>query len=275
MLTLIDRIRRLHSDRDGTAARQIDLNLDLAQDNGGSAVPSSYEKRIPLPVPTRDAKLLLNLLRIRLETDPPCAPILKVTLKVTPASPRVAQGGLFAPLAPDPEKLEITLARIAGLVGQENVGSPRLIDSHRPGTFEMRPFAFLAPSVGPGFNPATIVAPTLRPARAGLKVSATTELEQQQADAERVALRIYRPPALASVSLKNDVPDRLAFRGIRGRVLTAGGPWRTSGCWWQSEAWQYDEWDLEIETLGSGLLGFYRIYLDLATKKWFVRGEYD
>ena len=104
---------------------------------------SGYEKIIPLPVPTRDPKLLLNLLRMQLEADPPSAPIVKAALKATPASPRVAQGGLFAPPAPDPEKFEITLARIAGLVGQQNVGSPRLLDSHRPGSFEMRPFAFL------------------------------------------------------------------------------------------------------------------------------------
>jgi len=75
-----------------------------ARENGG-AVQLRYEKNIPLPVPTRDSKLLLNLLRIQLETDPPPAPILKVALKVEPASPRVAQGGLFAPPAPDPEKL--------------------------------------------------------------------------------------------------------------------------------------------------------------------------
>ncbi len=100
-------------------------------------------------MPTRDSKLLLNLLRIQLETDPPSAPILKIALKVTPASPRVAQGGLFVPLAPDPEKLEITLARIAGLVGPQNVGSPHLLDSHRPGTFQMQPFAFMPPNVAP------------------------------------------------------------------------------------------------------------------------------
>jgi protein ImuB len=222
----------------------------MAHEKGDGAVESKYEKSIPLPVPTRDSKLLLNLLRIQLETDPPSAPILRVALKVAPASPRVAQGGLFVPLSPDPEKLEITLARIAGLVGQQNVGSPRLLDSYRSENFEMRPFAFLPPS-------------------------ATFKLGQHQADTERVALRIYRPPALASVGLKNDIPNQLSFRGIRGRVVTAGGPWRTSGYWWQSEAWNYDEWDVEIETAGSRLVGFYRIYCDRAIEKWFVRGEYD
>jgi protein ImuB len=254
------------------------LHLDLQAATGEvtvhnqfqGIVPPPYEKSIPLPVPTRDSKLLLNLLRIQLETDPPPAPILRVALKAAPASPRVAQGGLFAPPSPDPENLEITLARIAGLVGRENVGSPRLLDSHRPGSFQMQPFAFMPPSVGRGFSPA----------HAALKGGSTEcgptfKSGQHHPDSEKVALRIYRPPAAASVRLKNDTPDQLSFRGIRGRVVTAGGPWRTSGCWWQSEAWQYDEWDLEIETAGSGLVGFYRVYLDLAARKWFVRGEYD
>jgi protein ImuB len=285
------------------AANQIDLHLDLeadavlisgvapgfspapanlkvgattAHEKGDGAVESKYEKSIPLPVPTRDSKLLLNLLRIQLETDPPSAPILRVALKVAPASPRVAQGGLFVPLSPDPEKLEITLARIAGLVGQQNVGSPRLLDSYRPENFEMRPFAFLPPSVAPGLSPAHAdLKVGAAVAHAGLKPGATFKLGQHQADTERVVLRIYRPPALASVGLKNDIPNQLSFRGIRGRVVTAGGPWRTSGYWWQSEAWNYDEWDVEIETAGSRLVGFYRIYCDRAIAKWFVRGEYD
>jgi hypothetical protein len=38
--------------------------------------------------------------------------------------PRVLQNGLFVPLAPAPDKLELTLARLAKLVGEENIGSP-------------------------------------------------------------------------------------------------------------------------------------------------------
>jgi asparagine synthetase A len=75
--------------------------------------------------------------------------------------------------------------------------------------------------------------------------------------------------------LRHNAPERLSFRDIRGRVVMAGGPWRTSGCWWESRAWHYDEWDLEIENASSGLAGFYRVYLDLNASKWFVRGEYD
>ena len=247
---------------------------------------SQYEKIISLPVPTRDPKLLLNLLRMQLEADPPAAPIIKVALKAAPASPRVAQGGLFAPPVPDPEKFEITLARIAGLVGQQNVGSPRLLDSHRPESFEMRPFAFL-PAIGSaGVSPA--VPGASRPSQCAGRMPASQRAGRPryvakaapvfragQPGSERVALRVYRPPAPASVGLKNGIPDQLSFRGVRGRVVAAGGPWRTSGCWWRPDAWQFDEWDIELKMAGGGLAGFYRIYLDRALEKWFVRGEYD
>lgn len=204
-----------------------------------------YEKTIRLPVPTRDAKLLLNLLRIHLETEPLSSPVVKVAFHARPAAPRTAQGGLFAPLAPDPQKLEVTLARIAGLVGWDNVGSPRLLDTHRPGAFEMRRF----------------------------ELPPEKEKESQVESNGRVALRLYRPPPAAAVRLRNETPAHVSFCGVSGPVVTAAGPWRTSGCWWQSAAWKYDEWDVELETRKAP--GFYRLYFDFALDTWFVRGEYD
>jgi protein ImuB len=277
------------------AIHQIDLYLEL-QGQGGDRRLQEYEKSLRLPLPTRDPKLLLNLLRLQLEADPPSAPILRIRLKATPASPRVAQGGLFVPPSPDPEKLEIILARIAGLVGQGNVGSPCLLDSHRPESFRMQPFVFasVAGSADLFVRSAALSSSqreepqTLRN-RSALPTSRSSPPDSGGGDAlasgggypvpvqagATAALRIYRPPVPASVSLRHDAPERLSFRDVRGRVVMAGGPWRTSGCWWESRAWQYDEWDLEIENAGSGLAGFYRVYLDLNADKWFVRGEYD
>ena len=40
---------------------------------------------------------------------------------------------MFTPAAPEPEKLELTLGKIRGLVGEKNVGYPELFDTHRPG----------------------------------------------------------------------------------------------------------------------------------------------
>ncbi len=100
----------------------------------------TYEKSLSLPVPMRDSKMLLKLLRLHLQSDPPRAPILKVAISAEPAHPRSAQGGLFVPVSPDPEKLELTVARLANLVGDANIGSPELVDTHRPGEFRINRF---------------------------------------------------------------------------------------------------------------------------------------
>src|SRR6202011_3680904 len=87
-----------------------------------------------------DAKIFLKLLQLDLKAHPPGAPILKIYLSAEPARPRAAQGGLFLPPSPEPEKLELTLARIAGIVGENQVGSLELLDTHRPEGFRMRRF---------------------------------------------------------------------------------------------------------------------------------------
>ncbi len=63
-----------------------------------------------------------------------------VSIACEPVKPRVLQNGLFVPLAPAPDKLELTLARLAKLVGEENIGSPALLDTHRPDAFTMKQF---------------------------------------------------------------------------------------------------------------------------------------
>ena len=70
--------------------------------------------------------MLLNLLRLHLQGDPPAAPIVQIFLAAEPAAPRAMQTGLFLPSSPDPEKLELTIARLANLVGDSHVGSPRI-----------------------------------------------------------------------------------------------------------------------------------------------------
>src|SRR5690349_11389805 len=63
-----------------------------------------YEKVLTLPVPMRNPKTLLKLLRLQLQSSPPPAPIQKIYMTADAAAPRVAQNGLFVPCGPDPEK---------------------------------------------------------------------------------------------------------------------------------------------------------------------------
>lgn len=63
--------------------------------------------------------------------------------------------------------------------------------------------------------------------------------------------------------------DRRGFAG--GAVVTAAGPWRTSGDWWRGrESWDRDEWDV---ALGDGAV--YRIFLDRMTAGWFIDAVVD
>jgi protein ImuB len=96
-----------------------------------------------LPFPTRDVKLLLKVMEHSLEREPPDEPIAKIRLELVPTEPRRVQHGLFTPAAPEPEKLELTLGKIRGLVGEKNVGYPELFDTYRPGF--ARPAAILLP----------------------------------------------------------------------------------------------------------------------------------
>ncbi len=218
-----------------------------------------YEKVLTLPVPMRNAKTLLKLLRLQLQGDPPAAPIQKIYMTTDAAAPRVSQNGLFVPCGPDPEKLEVTIARLGKLVGEGNLGCAELLDSHRPESFRMTRFVV---------------------------VSEQNKRKQRESRKAVTGLRVMRPAQAVRVELRDEQPVRVYLRGMRGEVVAASGPWRSSGDWWQEDAWQQDEWDLAIafpsaekereQRRGEGPhAGLYRIYYDALRQGWFVRGEYD
>jgi protein ImuB len=238
-------------------------------------VSKIYEKTMRLPVPMRDSKLLLNLLRLRLQADPPQASILRIALTAEPERRRAVQNGLFRRNCVDPEKLELTIARLANLVGSTNVGSPEIMDTHRPGAFRMKRFA-------PAPNEVKFRRKT------GHAIAAANRKAEDESKPRRatVALRNFRPEWLARIELRGERPLHILFRGMRGRIVAASGPWRTSGDWWQEEEWRHDEWDIYIRfdfgatSMGRDLPeemqdGLYRIYYDGLRRSWFVRARYD
>src|SRR5919106_731807 len=101
---------------------------------------TTHERRLSLPYPMRDHKVFLKLLLLDTEMHPPQVAVRGISISCEPVKPRVLQNGLFEPLAPAPDKLELTLARLAKLVGEENIGSPALLDTHRPDAFSMKRF---------------------------------------------------------------------------------------------------------------------------------------
>jgi protein ImuB len=212
---------------------------------------SNFCRTLRLPLPMLDPKLFLKLLQLDLNAHPPGAPIMKIHLAAEPARPRLAQGGLFLPPSPEPEKLELTLARIAGLVGEPRIGSLELQDTYRAEGFRMRRFV-------------SEVAPKINRQKAAEEKSAVA------------ALRLFRPPLRATVTLENGEPARVVCskkKEVHGNVLWKAGPWRSSGDWWQREAWARDEWDIALQNADS--VALYRLVHDLLGGSWFLEGTYD
>jgi protein ImuB len=270
-------------------------------------------RTLRLPVPMRDAKIFLKLLQLDLKSHPPAAPVIKVAIAAEPVRPQVTQHGLFTPQGPEPEKLQLMLARIAGVVGEANLGSPEVLDTHRPGAFAMRPFE------GQVSRPQD----SRKKARSekSAKPRSGDEMPTLAGTHPHMALRLFRPPLRATVDLREGRPVRLAFspheqtRGrpqpVRGDIVWAAGPWRTSGEWWDGKeissftfhvssaeqraaaaegkqkseagnsAWAHDEWDIAVANeIADGpqarrALVFYRLVHDIAKQEWFVEGAYD
>ena len=105
-------------------------------------------RTLEFPVPVRESKVVLKQLQLDLEAHSPQAAVVSVEVLLNPTEARVLQHGLFIPQAPAPEKLHLTLARLTGLLGKDNVGSPELLDTHRPDAFVMRGFSAEAAAVG-------------------------------------------------------------------------------------------------------------------------------
>jgi protein ImuB len=228
----------------------------------------TFSCNLELPVPTRDSKLLLKLLRLRLQSRPPDAPIQKIRMAAQSSLARVTQGALFVPTAPDPDKLELTIARIASVVGERNVGSPQLLDSHRSDAFHMQKFSIAAAGVNTSESAAKHF--TNNNLQNSSDHHSTTE-------APVIALHVFRPPVPARVRLQGSKPAFASFQGCSGKVVHASGPWRSSGQWWEDQPWQEDAWDLEIIFSGESPArhGLYRFCYDGIREKWLVRGVYD
>jgi len=203
----------------------------------------AYERVLQLPMPVCDPKMLVELLMLDLESHPPKNAVTKVSVEAIPTKPRAVQNGLFVPLAPEPEKLEVTLARIAHVVGKENVGSPEVLDTHRPDAFRINRYNSIQPH------------------------------SSRQHAFPSLALRRFRPALEATVQLRNAVPCWIAFHGFFGPVVTASGPWKSSGEWWREDHWTREEWDVRVKSQKGFML--FRVYCDSASGRWFAEGVYD
>jgi len=221
---------------------------------------TTHERTLTLPYPMRDHKVFLKLLLLDTEMHPPQSPVKTVSITCEPVKPRVLQNGLFIPLAPAPDKLELTLARLAKLIGETKVGSPVLLDTHRPDAFSIKRF----------------VLPTKDSHRRRKKNQQSAI--NNQLTRQCLAFRMFRPPLRAVVEVTSGCPKQISAwgkqRSVYGKVVELAGPWRTTGDWWRSDSWARDEWDVAVES-GKDRRVLYRIYRELTSGNWFVEGNYD
>ena len=309
---------KVQLDPDVTVDREgmpVDSTTPLKPTEGLHGAPTSEEtgnrrpitdnflqRTIKLPVPMLDSKTFLKLLQLDLKANPPTAPVLKLWLHAEPVRPKFDQRGLFLPLTPEQQKLEITLARLAGVTGGEgNVGSPEILDTHRPDSFRIKRFAPPLPNY----------------AEKDQKPHSTKNGLNEAPDEPKPAsaLRRFRPPQPVSVQIINGHPGTIGppraiaekdemSRAVYGEVVWCAGPWRTSGEWWNQQPWEREEWDVAVgsgqwvvgskvaakrafgETSDGGSTAndypqstthypLLRIYHDLLEGTWYVEGEYD
>ena len=176
---------------------------------------STHVRSVRPALPTNDRPLWIKLLHLDLEAHPPQAAIVAIGLDAEPGSTSKVQLGLFSPQLPDAACLDVTLARIRAIVGEDCVGRAILEDTHAAEGFRLGPFAV------PSGVPALIGSP-----------------------APRLSMRQLRPPRLAYVTLQDSRPVMFFYCERRYNVQQAYGPWLASGDWWNKTLWRLEQWDL-------------------------------
>ncbi|HVV15949.1 MAG TPA: DNA polymerase Y family protein [Polyangia bacterium] len=218
-----------------------ELTLRLTLDPRGLDV-----RTIPIAAPTREAKPLIELARLDLARRPPEAPVVGLHVIALPARVRATQLDILRPAGPAPNRLAVTLARLAALVGPENVGAPAAVDSWREETIAVKPYTAV-PTPAPD-----------APAAGELSLS----------------LRRRRPPEEIEVLMGRDGPTALRGNETTARVLIAAGPYRLSGEWWQDSAsggsWAREYWDVHAS---DGAV--YRLHRDARDGRFYLDGYYD
>ena len=209
--------------------------------SGAAPAPAPRSRRLELslPEPEDRAPLLLDLLRLELERDPPGAAVAALRLQAPGVAPLARhQNALFGEVARDASRRTEALARLAALFGPRAVATPRLRRAHR---LEER---WELPEEG-------------------------TKRQVGDAPAAPVVLRVLPVPEELVPMLEGG--QLTGFRRGRHelRIVRAHGPRRLTGGWWR-EPWARDEYELLTP---DGAL--YRVGRDLQAQRWLLLAEAD
>ena len=196
------------------AARDRALAIASLTITAGLEGGAVYVRVLRPALPTCDRALMLKLVQLDMTAHPPGAGVraLEVTAEAGPASK--VQLGLFAPQLPEPGRLQVTLARIAAIVGEKRVGWAAIEDSHREDDCTVQAFQV----------------------KDGAKV--------QEAAAGCTAVRRLRPPAMIAPRLSGRKPQWFFYAGKPytverqfGRGSGAGRGGRARSGRWSTGMW--------------------------------------
>jgi len=205
---------------------------------------TSHTRTVRPALPTNDRQLWIKLIHLDLEAHPPQAPILSLALAAQLGSTSKVQLGLFSPQLPEPARLDVTLARVRAIVGEDCVGRAVLKDTHQPDGFRMEPFT--------------------------VPTGSSLEVSQRQ---HRTAMRRV-PAENILVTLSCQRPVSFHFREKRYVVEQAYGPWLLSGDWWNPTAWSLRQWHLIARSQDGSSLSCC-LTQDLIQTCWQMVGLYD
>ena len=204
----------------------------------GFTAGEDYTRVFAVPCPTRDVETLFGMLFTHLEGFEGPHPIKRVHLAARPCKAVKEQLGLFETSLRDPNQFDQTLGRLCALVGADRAGTPVKENTLRADAFRVE---------RPDFKSGD------RPGKCGRR---------------GLALRRFRPPRRAHVFTMNERPASITMEDFSAPLGESAGPWVTSGDWWDGEAWERAEWEVEG---ANGRL--YRIHRE--GEDWYIDGVYD
>lgn len=226
------------------------VTITLTLDRGGT-----HARTVRPALPTTDKRLWIKLLHLDLEAHPPPSSVLAVALDAEPGATSKVQLGLFSPQLPEASRLDVTLARIRAVVGEENVGRATLLDTHAPEAFKIDAFQLEAFRIEP-----------FRMTESKGERTSAAEL--------RAAARQLRPTENVTVTVEAQRPVQFYFRGQNFHVDRAYGPWLACGDWWQPTLWGHEQWDIVARTGDNSLLCCCLVR-DLMHGGWQMAALYD
>jgi protein ImuB len=221
--------------------RRHELSADAFEWTCRLADRTVHEGACAPAAPLADSAAAAALLRASLAARPPRAAVEAVTLRARPVRVETVQPRFDEPPRPSPRLLTAALARLSALVDAQGIGSPVILDTHRPDSHRVTQFLLPSPQKenrtplphrgrGPQFEPKG------EAVRRGLNSQGAI-----------LAVRRMRPPRSVEVMVDAGAPAHLRAAGLAGRIVAGAGPWRVSGEWWTEAPFVQDEWDVELD----------------------------